>query len=173
MKLLNILFLAIILSIGTSVIAQPFKPGASTTTSTYKSSIPGWYVNIQKANVESAKTGKPILANFTGSDWCGWCKKLRREVFDTPEFKEWARENVVLLELDYPRNKTVPEDIKKQNSDLQKAFSIQGYPTLWIFTLSNTDQGQATVNPYGKLSYIPGGPQAWIKKADEVLANKK
>lgn len=173
MKYFNILFFVIFLSIGSSAIAQPLKPSANTTTSSYKSSIPGWYVNVQKANVESAKTGKPILANFTGSDWCGWCMKLRREVFDTPEFQEWAKKNVVLLELDYPRKKVVPEDIKKQNADLQRAFSIQGYPTLWIFTLSNTDQGQVTINPYGKLSYIPGGPQAWIKKADEVLANKK
>ena len=105
MKYFNILFFVIFLSIGSSAIAQPLKPSANTTTSSYKSSIPGWYVNVQKANVESAKTGKPILANFTGSDWCGWCMKLRREVFDTPEFQEWAKKNVVLLELDYPRKK--------------------------------------------------------------------
>ena len=169
MKYLNIIFLAILLSIGTTTTAQALNNSSST--DNYSASIPGWLVDVQVANVESAKTGKPILANFTGSDWCGWCKKLRREVFDTPEFKKWAEENVILLELDFPRKFQLPNDIKQQNAQLQKAFGVRGYPTLWIFTLSNNDQGQMTITSYGSLGYQAGGPKAWTGSADKIIAN--
>ena len=62
-----------------------------------------WFTSLEEAAKVSMSTGKPIMANFTGSDWCGWCKKLKREVFDQAEFKNWADENIVLLELDFPR----------------------------------------------------------------------
>ena len=56
-----------------------------------------WLDSFDEAIKESKKTGKPILANFTGSDWCGWCIRLDKEVFSKSEFKEWADKNVVLL----------------------------------------------------------------------------
>ncbi|PIQ15370.1 MAG: thioredoxin, partial [Flavobacteriales bacterium CG18_big_fil_WC_8_21_14_2_50_32_9] len=81
----------------------------------------GWEVDVNKAYEISKKTGKPILANFTGSDWCGWCIKLKNEVFIKDEFKTWAKDNVVLLELDFPRRFQLPEEIKQQNYGLQQA----------------------------------------------------
>jgi len=170
MNYIKILLVAIAFTTGSSLIAQPLISG-TTTTAEYKASIPGWLVNVQEANVESIKTGKPILANFTGSDWCGWCIKLRREVFDTPEFEEWAEENVVLLELDFPRKFQLPDDIRQQNASLQQAFGVRGYPTLWIFTLQNSDQGQMSINGYGSLGYEAGGPERWTGSADKIIAN--
>lgn len=70
-----------------------------------------WYTSLEEAAKVSMTTGKPIMANFTGSDWCGWCKKLKREVFDKTEFKNWANNNIVLLELDYPRRVAKTEEI--------------------------------------------------------------
>lgn len=58
----------------------------------YKAENEGWLVNLEEAYQQSNKTGKPIMANFTGSDWCGWCKKLTASVFSKPEFKSWAKE---------------------------------------------------------------------------------
>jgi len=110
-------------------------------------------VKIEQAYEESQKTGKPIMANFTGSDWCGWCKKLDRSVFHKPEFKKWAEKNVVLLELDYPRRKQVPAEIKQQNADLQRAFQVRGFPTVWLFELTKDDAGQFNVNALGKTGY--------------------
>ena len=86
----------------------------------YKATHEGWLVSIEEAHALSKKTGKPILANFTGSDWCGWCKKLSAAVFNKPGFKTWAKDNVVLLELDYPRRKQVPNEIRAQNQSLQQ-----------------------------------------------------
>ncbi|MFT6335867.1 MAG: thioredoxin-related protein [Saprospiraceae bacterium] len=119
----------------------------------YAAENEGWLVNIDEAYEASQKTGKPILANFTGSDWCGWCKRLTKSVFIHDEFKTWAEENVVLLELDFPRKKQLPQEIKKQNSNLQKAFGVRGYPTIHVFDLSKNDTGEFAISALGKTNY--------------------
>ena len=88
----------------------------------YSQENDGWLLDFEKAAELSIKTGKPILANFTGSDWCGWCIRLQKEVFITPKFKKWANENVVLLELDYPRRTPQTDKIKKQNERITTIF---------------------------------------------------
>lgn len=140
----------------------------------YKAEAEGWMVDINKAYEVSRKTGKPILANFTGSDWCGWCKKLKAEVFDKAAFKAWAEKNVVLVELDFPRRKLVPENIKKQNRELQQAFKVTGYPTIWVFNLTKSESGQFGIEALGKTGYVRGGPAAFTKGVDDMIkASKK
>jgi len=80
----------------------------------------GWIENFPEAFELSVKEGKPILANFTGSDWCGWCIKLDKAVFQTEDFKKWAEENVILLELDFPRRKKLDPEIETNNNYLRK-----------------------------------------------------
>lgn len=167
MKLLNLLFLAAILSFGTTAVnAQPLKTGMPVA---YKASMDGWLVKLQEAQALSQKTGKPIMANFTGTDWCSWCIKLKKEVFLTPEFKAWAKENVILLELDFPKRFQLPAEIKQQNYQMSQALGVRGYPTIWFFTLSNNDQGQVTINQIGTTGYVQGGPSAYIAKANQIL----
>lgn len=114
----------------------------------------GWFTNLDQAYEVSKKTGKPIMANFTGSDWCGWCKKLTASVFSQPDFKTWADKNVVLLELDYPRRKELPELIKQQNANLQQAFQVGGYPTVWVFDLAKSaDKNEYSISALGKTGY--------------------
>src|SRR5688572_8562562 len=79
-----------------------------------------WLTNIEQAYSLSNSSKKPVFAFFTGSDWCRWCHKLQREVFAKPEFIEWAKSNVVLLELDFPRKKQLPDEIMQQNQSLQQ-----------------------------------------------------
>lgn len=141
----------------------------------YKASMEGWEVDVNKAYEISQKTGKPILANFTGSDWCGWCIKLKNEVFTKDEFKVWAKKNVVLLELDFPRRFQLPEEIKQQNYGLQQAFGVVGYPTIWVFNLSKSETGQYNIDAMGKSGYVAGGPskfqegvEAMIKQHNEI-----
>ena len=131
-----------------------------------------WMIDFDKAAELSMKSNKPILANFTGSDWCGWCIKLKKEVFDTPSFKKWANENVVLLELDYPRRTQQDEKIVKQNKDLQQFFKVRGYPTLHLFSVALTD-GKTQITSHGKTGYIAGGPTPWIANANNMLKNKQ
>jgi protein disulfide-isomerase len=140
----------------------------------YKATHEGWLVSIEEAYAQSKKTGKPIMANFTGSDWCGWCKKLSAAVFDKPEFKTWARKNVVLLELDFPRRKAVPDKIRAQNQSLQQAFQVRGYPTVWVFNLDKDEKdGKMMIEALGQTGYQPtleeftSGVDQMLKRAGE------
>jgi protein disulfide-isomerase len=123
------------------------------TPSNYKAKNEGWSVDLEEAYAESKKTGKPILANFTGSDWCGWCKRLDKSVFHQPGFKKWADDNVVLLELDFPRRFKLPNDIAAQNRQLQQSFRVRGYPTIWLFDADKDAEGKFSFNALGKTGY--------------------
>ena len=64
-----------------------------------------WHTDLKEAINISMSENKPLLLFFTGSDWCGWCVRLKNEVFNYDEFKKWSDKNVVLVELDFPRRK--------------------------------------------------------------------
>lgn len=130
-----------------------------------------WETNVTKAMEVSNKTKKPMLLFFTGSDWCGWCIRLQKEVLKTPEFAAWAKENVVLVELDYPRKAPQTDDIKKQNNELQMAFGIQGFPTIH-FAKGTTKEGKVNFEGLGSTGYVAGGPSAWLAVANGFLQKK-
>jgi len=130
-----------------------------------------WETDINQAMKISNKTKKPLLLFFTGSDWCGWCIRLQKEVLKTPEFAKWAKENVVLVELDFPRAAPQSDAIKMQNSGLQQAFGVQGYPTVWFATAKQKD-GKPSFTGIGSTGYVAGGPSAWLATADGILKNK-
>lgn len=139
----------------------------------YTAENEGWLVRLDEAYALSKKTGKPILANFTGSDWCGWCKRLTADVFSKSEFKKWAAENVVLLELDFPRRKQLPEDIRQQNFNLQQAFSVRGYPTIWVFNVEKDPKtGNFNIDPLGNSGYRKTVEQ-FTSEIDEFIKAKK
>ena len=116
----------------------------------------GWLDDLEKAKAQAKAENKKILLDFTGSDWCGWCKKLDAEVFSQQAFKDYAAKHLVLVEVDFPRSFQLPEATKKQNDELAKKFKVQGYPTIVITTASGTKRGE--------LGYMPGGPEAFIKE---------
>jgi protein disulfide-isomerase len=113
-----------------------------------------WLTDYDKAFAQAKAENKQLLLDFTGSDWCGWCMKLDREVFEQPEFKEYADRNLVLLKVDFPRRKPQPASEKAQNEKLAEKYRIEGYPTLVVL---NPDEKKA-----GELGYVPGGPKAFI-----------
>jgi len=108
---------------------------------------------------------------FTGSDWCGWCIRLQKEVLKTPEFATWANENVVLVELDFPRKNTMSAEIQNQNNQLQQLFEVRGYPTVWIVNAEIKD-GKTNFQKLGTTGYVAGGPEAWLAVANGILKNK-
>ena len=130
-----------------------------------------WETNVNKAIEVSKKTKKPMLLFFTGSDWCGWCIRLQKEVLKTPEFASWAKQNVVLVELDYPRSKPQTNEIKQQNAQLQQIFQVSGYPTIWFVTPQKIGE-QINLQQLGKTGYVGGGPSKWIEVANQVIAKK-
>lgn len=172
-RLSVLLVLSLTLSINTKAAEKPLKVKSEMKLTDSAKKNGDWYLYIDDAKAESDKTGKPILANFTGSDWCGWCIRLKNEVFVTPEFKKWAKDNVVLLELDFPRKSQLPEDLKQQNASLQQAFQVRGYPTLWAFDLQFNEQTkQFNINALGNIGYVAGGPSEWIKKTNQFIKPK-
>jgi len=135
----------------------------------YKAENEGWLVNVEEAYQISKKTGRPILANFTGSDWCGWCKRLTAAVFVKDEFKKWAADNVVLLELDFPRKKQLPTEIQQQNACMQQAFQVRGYPTIWVFHLDKDETtNQFQVRALGSTGY-KATPEEFIDDVKKMM----
>ena len=138
----------------------------------------GWLVNYEEVYKKSMAENKPIMANFTGSDWCGWCKKLKKAVFDTEEFQAWANENVILFELDYPRRTPQDADIKKQNQELQQTFRglVRGYPTVLIFDIDRSYDGDQKksdgIKIHGKMGYM-GDHASFINVAKSHLQKRQ
>ncbi|RME67155.1 MAG: thioredoxin family protein [Verrucomicrobia bacterium] len=115
----------------------------------------GWLTNYEEAAARAKAENKLLLMNFTGSDWCIWCKRLEGEVFSRPAFKAFAKENLVLLKLDFPRRGNQSEAERKQNRELAEKFGIEGFPTIIVL---KPDGSKAA-----ELGYLPGGPEAWIE----------
>ena len=136
-----------------------------------------WYTDVNQVYDISKKTKKPIFAFFTGSDWCGWCHRLENNVFDKAGFQEWAKKNVILLELDFPRSKKLPEKLEQQNNGLQQFFNVQGYPTVWIFNMDkDTKTNKINISPFGSLGYPQSQPgheeEMFLDNANKILKNK-
>jgi len=131
-----------------------------------------WHTDVNKAIKISVQSEKPLFFFFTGSDWCGWCKRLQREVFFKPEFTLWANKNVVLVELDFPRRTKLPKATQKQNRELAQLFGVRGYPTVWLVTPTKVD-GKVNFNKLGSQGYVAGGPSAWIAGANKIIKSKK
>jgi len=131
-----------------------------------------WYTDVREAITVSNKENKPMLMFFTGSDWCGWCIRLQNEVLKTNEFQKWAKDNVILVELDYPRRTAQTPEIKNQNSELQQAFAIQGFPTIY-FTSAESKDGKVNFKGLGQTGYVSGGPAAWLAVANGIVNPKK
>jgi thioredoxin-related protein len=91
-----------------------------------------WLTNFEEAKKVALKEGKPLLLDFTGSDWCPPCKLLHKNVFSTEEFAKEAAGKYVLVELDFPRTKQLAPELKAQNSELQKKYAITGFPTVLL-----------------------------------------
>ena len=121
-----------------------------------------WHTDFAKAQAEAKKGNKLILMDFTGSDWCGWCIKLKKDVFDTKEFTDYAANNLVLVEVDFPSKKKLSDEQKKANEELKNKFSAsRGFPTIIV-----TDSAGKEL--WRQIGYMEGGPKAWIAKLDSV-----
>jgi protein disulfide-isomerase len=123
-----------------------------------------WLTDAKKAQEQAKKENKLVLLDFTGSDWCGWCIKLNKEVFSQPEFAQYAKTNLVLVEVDFPRKKRQSPELKKANEALSDKYGIEGYPTIIVL---NGDGKKV-----GNLGYIPGGPKAFIAKLEGMKRKK-
>lgn len=128
-----------------------------------------WHTDLNKAIELANKEKKPMMLFFTGSDWCGWCVKLQKEVFTQNEFKKWAQDNVILVEVDFPRANIQSEEIKAQNRNLQQQFAVRGYPTCWFVKADKLKDGKVNFTQLGTKGYEAGGPANWVTGATAII----
>ncbi len=128
------------------------------------SAAEGWLTDFEKAKQTAAELKRPILLDFTGSDWCGWCIKLDEEVFSQQEFKDFAKDNLVLFMADFPRNKQLPEAEKKQNEALMRQYKARGFPTILLL--------KADGEVIAQTGYRRGGAAAYVQHLQDLLKNK-
>jgi protein disulfide-isomerase len=126
----------------------------------------GWLTDWEAAKAKSKAENKPILINLTGSDWCGWCIKIEKEIFSQKAFKEFAAANLILMEADFPKKKEQPPELKKQNAALEKEYLAGGYPTVYLLDA----EGKKLSEDLGTLK---GGTDAYIAKLKELIAKEK
>ena len=120
---------------------------------------PTWLTDLDEAKKVAAKEKKDILVDFTGSDWCGWCIKLKKEVFDLPAF-EAATKKFVLVELDFPNKKPQSDELKAKNRAAQQKYGITGFPTILLMDA----QGEV----YARTGYQAGGPEKYVAHLQEL-----
>ena len=113
-----------------------------------------WFVDFDTALAESKRLNRPILINFTGSDWCVWCHKLESEVFEQPEFVDYASKSLILFMADFPRNKELPEEVIKQNRGLLQKYEIKGFPTILLIDSNEAVLGTTGYREIGVRQYI-------------------
>lgn len=124
-----------------------------------------WYTNYSMAKEKAKKENKDMFLLFHGSDWCVWCIKLDEEVLSKKEFLDWAKDNLILVSLDFPMKTEQDENLRKQNEILGEMFQIEGYPTVVV------------TNPSGKelfrTGYQKGGADNYIAHLEEQLKAAK
>jgi len=91
-----------------------------------------WLTDLSKAQAQAKAEHKIVLMDFNGSDWCPPCKELKKKVFSSPEFIQYAQKNLVLVDVDFPHHKDLGKSQTKQNEDLARKFSVEGFPTVVI-----------------------------------------
>jgi|TARA_B100001094_G_C18078503_1_gene743914 protein disulfide-isomerase len=128
-----------------------------------------WHTDLSKAVSISINEKKPIMLFFTGSDWCGWCMRLKKEVFNHEKFKIWSDEKIILVELDFPRRKKLESNILNQNRELARIFGVSGYPTCWLVKPQILENSKVNFLKLGKLGYVAGGTDKWISVAEKFL----
>ncbi len=124
-----------------------------------------WTTDFKAAQAKAKKESKYLLVNFTGSDWCVWCKKLEAEVFEKENFLKEAPKQFVLVVLDFPQEKKQPDELKKQNQELQKKYKIQGFPTILLL--------DAAGEIVAKTGYQPDGPEKYLASLDGFVKTYK
>ena len=125
---------------------------------------PGWLTDYRKSLETASGEKKAVLLDFTGSDWCVWCIRLRKEVFETAKFSKYSSNNLVLVESDFQNRKSQSDESRKQNRELQEQLGIEGVPTIVVLN----SEGK----PLGRINYVPGGPQPLIEKMESIIKGK-
>lgn len=116
-----------------------------------------WTTDYNKALAQAKTENKAILLDFTGSDWCGWCMKMKKESLDTPQFTSYAQKNLILVTVDFPHSVPQPPAVKQQNEKLGAKYQANGFPTFVLVDKTGRELGRQS-------GYLAGGAPAFVAK---------
>jgi thiol-disulfide isomerase/thioredoxin len=136
--------------------AKPESPAPTKTEPARTAEKGAWTTNYRAALAEAREQKRHVFLFFTGSDWCGWCMRLNKEILSTSDFARYASEKLVLVEIDFPKGKPQSADVKSQNAALAQRFRVQGFPTVIVL--------DGNGRQLGELGYQEGGPGPFVKK---------
>ena len=136
---------------------------------------PIWLTDLDAAKAQGVKENKPVLVDFTGSDWCPPCKALHKAVFESSEFAEAAK-GYVLVELDFPRNKPQTPELKAKNREWQQKYAVNSFPTVLLLDARSGDVfgrvggfgGQTAKEYLAKLAAYKNTPEGKAELAQEM-----
>ena len=120
----------------------------------------GWTNDYARAMAQAKAENKAILLDFTGSDWCGPCMKMKQETLDTPQFTAYAQKNLVLVTVDFPERIPQTSSVKIQNEKLNARYQADGFPTYVLIDKSGRELGRHS-------GYLAGGPAAFIAELNK------
>jgi rhodanese-related sulfurtransferase/thiol-disulfide isomerase/thioredoxin len=134
----------------TPLTAQPSKTGLT------------WLTDLPAAQARAKAEKKSVLLFFHGSDWCAVCVEMQRQVFDSPAFAQYARQTLVLVDVDFPDKHKQPEELKRANAALKARFNLspapdEGFPTIVLLN----DAGETVFQETG---YAGNGPAEVLPK---------
>jgi len=124
-----------------------------------------WQTDFDAAKQQAKKEDKVVLMDFTGSDWCGFCIRLKKAVWDKPEFAKYAEKNLVLVELDFPHNKKLPAEVSKQNNTLQDKYKVESFPTVVVLDGDGKELGRME-------GYEGDNVTSYIKRLEKIIEKK-
>ena len=126
----------------------------------FATDAPLWSADLAEA--QSRADGRLLLVNFTGSDWGVWCQRLKEEILTKPHFLDYAKDHLVLVELDFPREKPLPTEQAKQNAAWAQKYAVTIYPTLLLLDATGTE--------LGRINYMQGGPKTFVRELKRLAA---
>lgn len=123
-----------------------------------------WLVKMDEAKTLATDQERPILISFSGSDWCGNCMRLGKELFETEDFLEYANENLVLLNLDFPAKKAnkLSEELSVQNDKFAEIYNKQG-----VFPLTIVVNAEGEL--MGKVKYPSSSVQGYLDSINDII----
>ena len=126
---------------------------------TFSHSYLDWETDFEKAKEIAQAAEKPILINFSANEWCGWCQKIDREILHTEEFKSWASKNVILFNIDTPRNY---QNEPPENYEIKNQYSIRSFPSIVLIEPNGKE--------LGRLGYSKVTPKVYTKEIEKIIA---
>lgn len=128
------------------------------------SSPVNWSTDLPVALASAQDKSRLVLVRFSGSDWNPWCRQLQAEIFSRKPFLDYARERLLLVVIDFPRERPLPPELAEQNAALVRKYSITVYPTLLLLTPDGAE--------LGRVAYIQGGAKTFVRELRRLAEQK-